>query len=205
MAQRLAATVATVPDTNVSVGEAMKRIFRKGRYANVTSTLALVVAMGGTSYAAITLPTNSIGSKQIRRNAVSSSKVKDRSLLRKDFKVGELPAGPRGPAGAPGSPGPKGDTGAPGARGDQGVAGAPGVSGWERVQDTTGVVNGNRSTEVTIPCPSGKRVLGGGAYAPGLTLMSSYPGNDTSWTIEVRNTTASAAGFYYYAICGVVQ
>jgi hypothetical protein len=47
--------------------------------------------------------------------------------------------------------------------------------------------------------------LGGGAYAPGLTLASSYPGSDTSWNIGVRNTNASAAGFFYYAICGVVE
>jgi hypothetical protein len=79
------------------------------------------------------------------------------------------------------------------------------VSGWQRVQNATGVVNGNSTTEVAIPCPSRKRVLGGGAYAPGLTLVSSYPGTDTSWNIGVRNTNPSAGGFFYYAICGVVQ
>ncbi len=98
----------------------MRRVFRPRRYANVASTLALVVALGGTSYAAIVLPKNSVGSRQLKTNAVTSSKVKDSTLLSKDFKAGELPAGPRGPAGAPGAPGapgPKGDTGAPGAPG----------------------------------------------------------------------------------------
>lgn len=42
-------------------------------YANVTSTLALMVALGGTSYAAIHLPKNSVGSKQIKNGAVRSS------------------------------------------------------------------------------------------------------------------------------------
>ena len=44
----------------------MKRMFNNGRYANVTATLALVLAMGGTSYAAYTLPHNSVGGLQIR-------------------------------------------------------------------------------------------------------------------------------------------
>jgi hypothetical protein len=186
-------------------GRLMRRVFRSGRYANVASTLALVVALGGTSYAAVALPKNSVGTKQLKADAVTSGKVKDRTLLSEDFKAGQLPAGPRGPVGAPGASGPKGDAGAPGATGGQGVPGAPGVSGWQRVENATGVVNGNSFTEVAIPCPSGKRVLGGGAFAPGLTLVSSYPATDTSWRIGVRNTDPSAAGFFYYAICGVVQ
>jgi hypothetical protein len=42
-------------------------------YANVMSTVALMVALGGTSYAAINLPKNSVGSKQIKNGAVHSS------------------------------------------------------------------------------------------------------------------------------------
>jgi hypothetical protein len=74
-------------------------------YANVIATLALFVALGGGAYAAIRIPANSVGSKQLRNNAVSSSKVKDRSLLAKDFKNGQLPTGPRGFTGGPGTPG----------------------------------------------------------------------------------------------------
>lgn len=100
----------------------MMQVFGKGRYASVTSTLALVVALGGTSYAAISLPKNSVGSKQIKSNAVSSSKVKNGTLLSKDFKSGQLPTGATGPAGPTGPSGPKGDTGAPGATGAAGTA-----------------------------------------------------------------------------------
>jgi hypothetical protein len=74
----------------------MKRIFGNGSYANVTATVALVIALGGTSYAAIKLP----------KNSVTSVQVKDKSLLKKDFKTGQLPAGktgPTGPAGAAGA------------------------------------------------------------------------------------------------------
>jgi hypothetical protein len=80
-------------------------------YANVIATLALFLALGGGAYAALKLPKNSVGSKQIKANAVNSSKVKDGSLLAGDFKTGQIPAGPRGLQGLPGSPGSKGDTG----------------------------------------------------------------------------------------------
>ncbi len=65
----------------------MKRVFGRGRYANVTATMALVAALGGTSYAAIKLPKNSVGTKQIKANAVTSGKVRNGSLLSADFKA----------------------------------------------------------------------------------------------------------------------
>jgi hypothetical protein len=41
-------------------------------YANVTSTLALFVALGGAGYAAVTLPANSVGPAQLRTGAVGT-------------------------------------------------------------------------------------------------------------------------------------
>ena len=38
--------------------------------------LALFVALGGTSYAAVRFPPNSIGTKQLKRNAVTQPKIK---------------------------------------------------------------------------------------------------------------------------------
>jgi hypothetical protein len=67
----------------------------------VISSLALFVALGGTSYAAAR---NSVGSQQPRADAVSSSKVKDRSLQTRDLspstRIGRR--GPRGPVGPQG-------------------------------------------------------------------------------------------------------
>jgi hypothetical protein len=74
-----------------------------------------MVALGGTAYAALKLPKNSVGGKQLRANAVTSAKVKDGSLQSTDFKKGDLPRGPKGESGPKGDIGPKGDTGAPGA------------------------------------------------------------------------------------------
>ena len=99
----------------------MRRIPRhRPSPALVVACLALTVALGGTSYAAVTLPRNSVGTPQLKRNAVNSAKVKNFSLLRADFKRGQVPAGPRGLQGLPGA---TGATGAPGAKGDQGVPG----------------------------------------------------------------------------------
>jgi len=78
-------------------------------YANVTATLALFIALGGGAYAAITLPANSVGSRQIRAGAVHSSEIKDRSVRLRDMSLSartaltgqQGPVGPQGPAGAP--------------------------------------------------------------------------------------------------------
>src|SRR5216117_2453447 len=63
--------------------------------AMVVACLALLLALGGTGYAAIKLP----------RNSVTTVQVKDFSLLSRDFKRGQLPAGPQGPAGPAGPAG----------------------------------------------------------------------------------------------------
>ena len=77
-----------------------------------------------TAYAA--LGKNTVGSRQLKPNAVTraklangavnSTKVADGSLKAADFAAGQLPAGPegaRGPAGAPGTQGPQGPAGVP--------------------------------------------------------------------------------------------
>ena len=89
----------------------------------IVALVALIVALGGTSYAATQLAKNSVGGKQIKKNAVTaskikknsvdSSKVKDRSLLAHDFKNGQLPAGPKGSKGAKGTTGPAGPSTGP--------------------------------------------------------------------------------------------
>lgn len=94
--------------------------------AMVVACVALVVALGGASYAATVLPKNSVGSAQLRKkavthaklgkNAVTGAEVKDGTLGAADFQLGQLPAGPQGPQG------PKGDAGAQGAAGQPGAA-----------------------------------------------------------------------------------
>jgi hypothetical protein len=89
--------------------------------AMVVALVALFVALSGTSYAALTLPANSVGSKQIRKNAVTGSKVKPGSLLASDFKRSAR-LRLRGPSGAVGAAGPRGLTGPAGVQGPPGPA-----------------------------------------------------------------------------------
>lgn len=86
----------------------LSRLRARLTYANVIATVALFLALGGTSYAALKLPKNSVGSKQLKRNAVTSAKVKAGSLLTSDFRSSQRSRlrGPAGAKGAQGAPGP---------------------------------------------------------------------------------------------------
>lgn len=69
----------------------MKRRLRpRLTYSNVVSTLCLFILLGGGAYAAAKLPKNSVGTKQIKKNAVNGSKVADESLTGSDIKAATL-------------------------------------------------------------------------------------------------------------------
>lgn len=91
--------------------------------AIVISVIALIVAMGGTGYAAVSLPKNSVGTAQLRNGAVTKQKIARKTLGA--FK------GAGGPAGATGNTGATGPAGQQGATGPAGQAGATGVAGPE--------------------------------------------------------------------------
>jgi hypothetical protein len=134
----------------------------------VVAFAALLVAMGGTGYAAVVLPANSVGSKQVKNqavngrkiatNAVSSGKVKDGSLLGVDFKSGQIPPGPKGDTGATGATGATGTTGATGATGAEG---APGISGLQR-RIVDGPSNSTSPKRTQAVCPADHPAIGAG-------------------------------------------
>jgi hypothetical protein len=146
-------------------------------FANVTSFIALAIALGGTSYAAATLPRNSVGSAQIKKsgvassdiksNAVTGAKVKDASLTAADFAANQLKAGPAGQNGAAGAPG---TPGAQGVQGVQGLQGAPGLLSSVVVHRTdvalpagAGVGLAGVSTSGFATCAAGETIIGGSA------------------------------------------
>jgi hypothetical protein len=97
--------------------------------AMVIACLALAFSLTGTAVATVaTVGRNSVGTPQLKNNAVTTKKVKNGSLLRADFKAGQVPAGARGPAGPAGPAGPTGPAGAAGPAGPAGPAGAPGAA-----------------------------------------------------------------------------
>jgi hypothetical protein len=172
----------------------------------VVALVALLAVMGGTSYAAVTLPAKSVGTTQLKKGAVTtkkiaksvvtSSKVRDASLQSIDFAPGQLPAGPRGPKGDPGAQGPKGD------KGDTGPAG---VSGYQIVQNSSPLAAGGQ-LHLVASCPAGKQAVGGG-YSSGAVLATerSYPiNNGTAWDIFVHDTDNVSQGVSVWALCANV-
>ncbi len=111
----LIATAQTCQEPDFK-GDTMSRtnsVSRRSRltYANVASTLALMLAVGGGSaYAA----SHFISGSQITPGSITARQIKVHSLVGADFKAGQLP---RGPQGASGGQGPQG------AQGPQGPAG----------------------------------------------------------------------------------
>jgi hypothetical protein len=71
----------------------LHRIRKRLTYANVVSSLALFLVLGGaTAFAASQLAKNSVGSKQLRKNAVTAAKIKKNAVtgakIRKDAVTG---------------------------------------------------------------------------------------------------------------------
>ena len=86
-------------------------LMRRPERATVLSLVALFAALAGTSYAAIQLPANSVGAKQLKKRAVTTTKVKPsaRRALKglKGVHGGVGPVGAAGAMGPAGGPGPK--------------------------------------------------------------------------------------------------
>lgn len=142
----------------------MKSIRKRLTFANVVACLALFVSLGGASYAATQLPKNSVGSGQIKKDAVTGVKVKDGSLRAADFDAGQIPAGPAGQTGAQGPRGEQGPQGELGPRGERGVEGAEGGVGPRGPSDAYSAFDNPASVdekEVTLAVPAGSYIVNG--------------------------------------------
>ena len=104
----------------------MNRLWSKLSFANVMATIAVFAALAGGSYAAV-----KIGTKQLKNDSVTSAKIKNGTIVKKDIKRATRRAlrgakGPAGPAGPRGADGPAGPTGPAGPEGPAGEKGATG-------------------------------------------------------------------------------
>lgn len=161
--------------------------------AMVVACLALFVALGGTGYAALKLPANSVTTKQVR----------NRSLLARDFKRGQIPVGPRGvpgPAGAQGAPGPPG------------TAGPPGSVAIRRTQFPLVTVSGSSSQTDRLKCPGGGTAINGGLVQPaqfGNVIESSHPDSQSGdpadtpdgWYLKVRSSSPPPWQYVPFIVC----
>jgi hypothetical protein len=81
----------------------MSAIRERLTYANVMSTLAVFLLLGGAAFAATKLKKNSVKSKQIAAGAVKSSELANGAVTAGKLAPGLSTQGPQGPAGADGS------------------------------------------------------------------------------------------------------
>jgi hypothetical protein len=174
----------------------------------VVAFLALLVSLGGVSYAAVTIPARSVGSKELKRsgvakvnirsNAVDGSKVVNESLTGRDIREGSL----SGVASALSA--------ARAASSDH--AGA--ATGLDRVTYRTAVasvpVADPTSMQATATanavCDFGQVAVGGGVRvddADNTAVVDGYPDSGgRAWTGRVDNSdTGAAHGFTVFAVC----
>ncbi len=173
-------------------------------YANVVSSICLFVLLGGSAYAATRIGSrqivnNSIRSKDIRNGNVTSRDIKNNDVRSGDVRNGSLLAGDFAPGQLP--------RGAQGPQGPRGATGAAGVSGYQIVQKNERTTGARIST--SLPCPTGKRVVGGGYevrlvsggvsnYRPADGVIDDGPSNDgRSWLVDVTWDAAAPAGFQW--------
>jgi hypothetical protein len=92
-----------------------RSITKRLTYSNVMATVAVFIALGGSSYAltrnsvgAAELRSNSVGKSEIRRSAVGSSEIDNRSIRLQDMSLSSRRSlrGQVGPIGPQGPPGP---------------------------------------------------------------------------------------------------
>ena len=161
------------------------------------SAAALAVAVLGSTPVATAigdalLPANSVGRAQLKSDAVTGAKVANGTLRRVDFRGGELPAGQQGP---------KGERGEQGQRGEQG---APGVIGYESVEASTGYTSVSPK-QMTVMCPPGKKLVGGGGGAwgrqlihpaAGVALSANDPVDERTWVVSAHEVVPTDESWF---------
>jgi hypothetical protein len=173
----------------------------------VVAFIALFVAIGGSSYAVTRLPAGSVGSKQLRQNAVTGAKVKNRSLTAADINVSSL-TGVASAASAANAANAASAThaGAAAALDTVTYVTQPGTVDRATPDDAGGFVP--TLDAATAACPAGTFVVGGGVGLDDHTNMAvvdSFPEpGGRAWTARVHNNDGdSGHAFTVVAICVV--
>jgi hypothetical protein len=76
----------------------VKQIRKRLTYANVMSSLAVFLVLGGAAVAASQLPKNSVGAKQLKKNGVTAAKIKKNAVTSAKIKNGAVTSGKLGAA-----------------------------------------------------------------------------------------------------------
>jgi hypothetical protein len=177
----------------------VQRIRGRLTYSNLVSTLCLLLLLGGgTAYAASHLGKESVGTRQLKKEAVTPAKLSRKAK-----------ATLTGPAGAPG---PAGIAGEQGIQGRQGIQGPPGLSGYQIVTGTPVESSGGgiNLDSAYAYCPPGTSVLGGGFSSAGsnntIYMRADQPVNvdPGAWFVQTTSASATAYTITPYVACATV-
>lgn len=171
--------------------------------------VALFVALGGTSYAAVSISGENVQDGTLTGADIQSESIPASALdesARKAIRAAATrgPRGPRGKRGYRGWDGATGPAGPAGPQGIQGIPGTSGITGWEYARAQSSV-SSNISRSVTVTCPTGKRPISASADIDGVNpdgtdapvtipvfLTASYGGSIAgvpAWTVEAYEDT----------------
>jgi hypothetical protein len=206
-------------------------IYTRLSYANVISTAALFLALGGGAYALSGVAHDGLlhgcvsNRTGVLRLVTSSSSCQRRTTHGKHRNPGETAinwnqAGPQGLQGLQGLQGIPGVQGTQGAQGSQGVQGPPGNDSATHIVVRTTSFTGVAGQTAAI-CNPGERAVGGGvgrsndSAGPADVVRRSAPviGTSASWTAASAGDTptgwvadfdtggATSAGITIYVVC----
>ncbi len=170
---------------------------RRPSPALVIALIALFFSLAGTGWAVTQLPRNSVGSPQIKANAVTGPKVKDGSLSAADFAAGTLLTGATGATGPQGERGPQGEQGLQGIQGLQGVLATLSVTQRNPagVTGTGSTVGSSSPAEPAAgPCTDNCRV------STGPIVVTQQSRIIASAQVAIRNTSGSTKTIACYIV-----
>lgn len=182
----------------------MHRIVEGRRGLVVGLILGAVVASAGTAGASA---------------LITGTQIKDGSITKKDLsRAVRAELAKAGPRGSTGPTGPQGPQGAPGpstgpASGDltgqypapslgNGVVDAATLGNIQMVTNEQALPTA-QSTQLSVSCPEGSRLISGGGISGllGVPISGSAPGNATAWQVVVRNDSGVSAPVKVWALC----
>jgi hypothetical protein len=179
----------------------------------VVAYAALFVALGGTSYAAIKLPANSVGSRELRNRSVQlrdlAPPARPPTRARLAESVTQILTDPNGGLNIT-VHGEKGDKGDAGPQGPAGPQGAPGLQNVTTREATGNDVGPNQEAGAVAQCAPGETVLGGGGRfeATGTSsaqMTQSLPDSASSWRVTYQNGSVNSGHVHAWAVCAVVS
>jgi hypothetical protein len=162
--------------------------------------LALLVGLGGTSYAVVSLPAKSVGAKQLKRNAVTKSKIKRNAV--NGAKVGRDTLGGRDIDEGDLAEVPAADTANSAGSADVARALAQGDINATTVLNPAGEI-----TTVSASCDPGLKAISAGvrSHNPAdMYLIDLFPETAEKWTARVSNFGVDGAATLA-VICGPVN